>query len=254
MPFMRNAFQSRRWRHSKYSSFGRRNGRKWYGRRKKGLYNKGWSVPRPTTTTLSGQTTIPDQMNNKMVWIYPMTTYSPGIGFSVRAFFGNNIFAPDANASGVSTQPYGMDQIATLWQQYTVTGSAIELTVENLITSNSCSFCLVPSTNSSSYANFDDARADPKALPPVLLGSSTSGWKTMHTFKAYKSTAEMEGLPPSTILNDDTYSAAVTSSPTNQWYWTIYTQPTGGNSSYRIQLKMIYYVRWSKRYNLALGT
>ena len=176
---------------------------------------------------------LPDRLKVKLRIEMNFTMTLDSNGNQATQFLGNSPFDPDG--SGTSNgQPTGWDIYTQFYRFYYCPGSKIKCRVINTnndlqtaadpITSQQ-NIGIVPGTNQ--LSNTDLVTMHPKEwpyskeffLPPYPASP------TMKTFTSYMATKKIYGYKTADHPN---FISAVTASPSNLWYWNIYsTSPNG---------------------------
>lgn len=134
---------------------------------------------------------------------------------AVYSFRGNSPFDPDA--SGVSAQPYGWDQMAAIYQGYMSCASKITIYF-NVKTITRVKAFLVPTTGATlAYTEPADLRATPYCKTVCY---EEGGGATRHNKVTHYSTNKM--MFPALDNNDAGFGALTTANPAAPWYWNIY--------------------------------
>lgn len=125
-----------------------------------------------------------------------------------------SLFDPNLQVGG--HQPYGFDQLAAVWKSYTVYGVRIIITSDasNVTTTalNGAVMCLriaSSSTLTASLVSLSVEEFREKAGCLVWDGEQQGGKLDL----GYMSIADIEGVEKNKVMNDNVYTAAVTSSP-----------------------------------------
>lgn len=181
--------------------------------------------------------------------LYIKLRYSQAYTFSItsgvavtQVMRGNSLFDPDF--SGTGGQPYFFDQWATLYQNYTVLGSAIKVTAFSVTPTVVYDVIVCPSTSSSSYSSNIEASEQPYTT------SRQSQINQPHLLvNKYMSTNKINGLKKSQTTNDPAFSAATGANPSSQWYWHIYANDVVSSSTITLAVKIVvtYYCRFFNR-------
>lgn len=172
----------------------------------------------------------------------------------------NNIYDP-SGAIG-ATQPYGFDQLISLYSRFIVFGSAIQakLTIDQTGTASTLNSIIrgsiwadtTTSTFTSDVTVGDTAPTGKPFLTRVDLPSDPEG---CFTVRNYATSAKMFGVPASRILNDGVFHGVSNASPSRVWYWNIllYGQNASGallNQVCGLKLDLVFYTElYSLVYN-----
>jgi len=152
---------------------------------------------------------------------------SAGTFGSEWAFRLNSLYDPDYTYTG--HQPYGFDQLASLYYSYRVEGVRVRVTwsdpsrdglyVAQVVTPSTASW----NTNAASLSAISE---NPSAC--VIPLNNTGSQVTV--FEQYFKIHEIEGVPASTIITSPSYNAGVTNNPTSSPYL---IQPLGTRNERR---------------------
>lgn len=192
---------------------------------------------------LNYPTFLPDKLMMKMKYSDTFTFGS--IGYNERLYNGNSIFDPDR--TGVGHQPYGFDQISSLYGQYKVHGCKIKITAINNSSVVTADFSVTPVQGSVSIlTSTQQSRELPynKYRNIPVLGSNNKVIISM-----YMSSKVIFGNK----IYDDDYSALITANPAIIWMYIISGEHMTGSLAVTIdcQIDLTYYVTWSDRRQLA---
>jgi hypothetical protein len=197
------------------------------------LQNKLYAGKKPATNEETDKLQAPGTVVslNQLVCPIRMRTklrYSERVGLTSTAgiltstvFWGNNLFDP--NFTGTGSQPEGFDQWALLYDSYTVYRSRIKVTIAatGATTSvNSFRAVLMPQTTSNLDTTIDDAAASPLAVEIFNQGSTNPA----RILRRSLPVCTVVGVRPEEVLDNPNYSALVTASPTEGFFWQIYLQ------------------------------
>jgi len=173
----------------------RRKGRKMPRRKQR-------AARRPTKLVNRAVNPIPERYICKMK--YSDTFQVTAAGGSLYRFNLNSIFDP--NRTGVGHQPYGRDQLATLYNRYRVFKCAYAITFFN--STNTLRLAAIPSNIEMGLANVSEAVENPLAK----WGTQTPGG----TVKVVSGTVylpSLVGRSKGQYLADDRYQAQMAESP-----------------------------------------
>ncbi len=163
-------------------------------------------------------TGFPDQTRVKLVYedIYTLTTVSNP--YSTYTWRGNSVFDPDSSGGG--HQPRYFDTYASVYNKYKVYNSSIMIEMINGSPQSGALFSIVPMTSVVSGTTWPYVSELPRAKTSEIMPVS-SRYPFNLSHKA--TTTEINGLRPGQI-NDEDYGSAVTTNPTQIWYWNLYVQ------------------------------
>lgn len=161
-----------------------------------------------------------------------------------RLFRGNSAYDPEWAAGG--HQPMYFDELAAVYNRYTVYASAITCTVLNRSASGEAPFthiALTPKNTDTFALDIDDEIETPRCKSTVM-GPNTGG-HGVATLRHYAKSTTMLGKP-SDESGDDVLSATVTSSPSLQWYWHFTSTSMDGLTDINqyLKVKIVYFVRF----------
>lgn len=210
---------------------------------------RGRRASKPRTLLLRGVRLIPDRYMCKLRYISNEPTRLTGTLGGVKniRFSGNSLFDPDV--TGVGHQPYGFDQLASLYNSYRVFGSSIRVTFS------------VTSTSSSQGTLVTYVLPNPDNNVPVSIlpaqEASRSRWRMtgtafansgMQRIKHYQSTRSIYGLSAMKAADAD-YSADVTANPAKMWYWNVGCGPLDESSDHFCEavVQVTYYCVFYRR-------
>lgn len=178
-------------------------------------------------------------------------SYNPAGGtvYTETVWRGNSLRDPRFATGG--HQPLGFDQLASLYFNYRVYGSAIQIlmtptdsapSVQNLVV------VVYPSNISTVAANFEEAMEQPYAK--VMYRNLYSGNPKL---KSYIDTATITGVRKETIEVDDSYQSVSSTEPATQWFWHVglSCQNNVSTPTAYASIKIRYYTEWFNRIPLA---
>ena len=179
-------------------------------------------------------------------------TYVPLAGlYESRRFRGNSVYDPDYTGGG--GQPTGFDQLAALYQRYTVYAAKTKCQLMNGPTNQTtvasfAALSLLADTSGSSVGNYTVIDKLPHSNSYIPSGPILSGSRTPRTVSMYTTTASMFGIDKDTVTNKANYSADVGSNPVNQWFQhvTVSNLDGGTQANVAVYTKITYYVRFEQ--------
>lgn len=185
-----------------------------------------------------GGASIPQQMYVKLKYVESMTLSGAP---SMQLFRGNDLFDPNYTSTG--HQPYLADQLAPLYQNFTVYASKIKVRAG---TDGSLDGRLLvrPTHSSATISNFDLSCERPETKSCLFTPERRC------SITQYADTKRIIGVSD---VSDLEYAGRNNTSgpatPPNQiWYWAISTiGADGSNISCPIEIELIYYVKFWKR-------
>lgn len=164
------------------------------------------------------------------------TTTSP----HTQVYRLNSLFDP--NHTGVGHQPYYHDQMALLYNKYTVYGCKVT------VRGNCASQPAILGMKTQRDTTVVTAAIDACERPDVVYRMMADGGKS-HTLSMYISLPAKFGVSKSEYLGEGDFAAVAASNPAKEWYLQIFAQhpnsATGTSIFYTAEL--VYYTRWSER-------
>ena len=149
-------------------------------------------------------------MRTKLRYFFITSAATGAAGlYGEYAFRSNSLFDPDY--TGVGVQPAGFSALATLYGRYRVIGARVKITAVN-DAGGSTTVVFFQKDSTSTYSNITTACTQGFSKRAIL--SDQSGGKNQHTFTANIKPWEVLGVTKERYMNDDQYTAAVTSNPT----------------------------------------
>jgi len=164
-----------------------------------------------------------------------------------RLFRANSAFDPEWAAGG--QQPMFFDELALIYDRYTVYASAITVTVLNRSATGEVPFThivLTPKNTDTLAIDVDDEIETVRAKSTVL--GPNSGGHGVATLRHYMKTSTMVGKPGDEA-SDDILSANVAANPARQWYWHFTSASMDGlaNVNQYLKVKIHYFVRFYRQ-------
>lgn len=151
---------------------------------------------------------------------YPLTS-SSGVISTLQQFRGNSPFDPDFTGVGVSAA--GFTTYSSIYNSYRCYGSSIMVQWCNTGTSAGTQVMQVgvsaTPASAVSYTTIDQLLENPYGKVKILSFNAN-----VPRTKMYMSTAKIEGVHKKTVVSDDAYGSAVTTNPSNPWFWNIMAQ------------------------------
>lgn len=187
-------------------------------------------------TTISRTTSflVPDRYRTKLRFsalVRATATSGVPVAYTFRL---NSLYDPDYTATG--TQPYGFDQLATFYNNYTVTGSSIRVvplpTQDDTVSRRAVALTVYPST--SSVAPYAASPWNYRELPynrtkNVYLPSNT--FFKSSTVSHYMPVHKLAGISRQRVLTAAGYSSTVTDNPATSLYWHVIAAPFDQSST-----------------------
>ena len=160
-------------------------------------------------------------------------------------FRGASLFDPDL--SGAGAQPMWFDQYAAIYGFYRVFGSSIKVDpIPPASGYESIDCWLIPSASQSSFVGIphDTLTEQPYARFKRMQLATRSPM-----LKAYMATAKLYGDVKARLKYDTSYESAVTTSPSNGFYWHVGIAPSDQSStgSAAVHVTITYYVEFNAR-------
>ena len=195
---------------------------------------------------LKSPTIMPDLYFVKLRYQETINLTTSGTGISGYAFSINSI--NDPNISGTGHQPMGHDQLAAMYERYTVLGVQYDIVVQNTSTTVPIKVVTLTADSAWTPSTMEDITEQPKASKSIIVAPLGSG-KTQAKFKGYISTAAAAGVPKKVVSQDDTWSAQFNANPFHQAQMLIYHQAlTGsGTTAATMVANLTYFVRCKDR-------
>lgn len=166
-------------------------------------------------------------------------------------FRGNSVFDPDYTSAG--SQPNGFDLWAGFYNSFVVLSSRIE--VELICAAGySAQTVVVPSYSASALSSVADASGARYAVSKLSTGGGNVQCIKLST---QMSTSQMFGIAERAVVDDDLYSAVVTTNPAaaQTWYWTVYHQNVSNTTTLSscIRVRLLFDVKFfdPSQYNLS---
>lgn len=228
---------------------GRKKFKKYGKSRKSTKYNKSNTSLKKYRPTMVRGIGISNEMFTKLKYNTNLVLTMTLGSMVTYQFRGNALYDPDLTGTG--QQPQYFDQYALLFNKYRVAGSKVRLAFSNTTASvadqqlNKVVLSARPTTDM--YSNLLQASEAPNSRTGFSAFSATAPGKLV----SYRSTSQVEGIKKIASKIDDDFASAVTTNPTNQWYWTIYAGPF--NSQYAttctivVDVNITYYVKFYDR-------
>jgi len=151
-------------------------------------------------------------------------------GYNYRA---NSVFDPDQTATG--HQPLYFDNFAAVYNRYRVLGSIIRVKFTPQADKTGTNIAaqggpwivgINGTTDTTNYATVGPTRMEVNDATWELLGARSGGTDVVEVISTYSPDKTL-GKP----ADDDVVSAAVSASPSQQWYWQLFVVDTTGNST-----------------------
>lgn len=200
---------------------------------------------------------LSDRLKVKLRFTSNVAVVLDNNGNQATAFSGNNAFDPDDSGTA-NGQPTGWDIYTQLYRFWYCSGSKItvrfinpnnDLSVSSDPVIGPMTVGIVPGTNI--LSNTDMVTMQPRDWPyskEVYINSFPA--LNSKTIKTYIATKKIYGY---STANNSNFVAAVTSAPTNKWYWNVYAQSaaipatSGVGKEYYARIQIVYYVNFFSR-------
>lgn len=198
------------------------------------------------STAISRTVDFPDRIRTRLVYSERISLTNSAGSVQSAIFSGNGLWDPDV--SGVGHQPLAFDQWMTLYKNYRVRASKIQielLTESATSTTQNCYVVLIPqnSTTAITATQIDWVSELPYSkVRPFNIAKPL-------TLSNYASVAKILGVQRSQVSTDDKYAGDATSNPTNTFGWGIYMQPADASATTTIyaKVRIIYYAEFYNR-------
>jgi hypothetical protein len=149
----------------------------------------------------------------------------------------NSCFDPDF--SGVGGQPAGFDQWKTLYQQYRVMACDVKVHCCALAGAALCT--VTPSTSSTVSSSADEQIGLRRARGALAnVGGQVAKMNSLVRM------SDIFGVPDSSVLDNDNYAGAVTSSPNSAVYARVECETSGATDSVMVWVVLTMYTRFEK--------
>lgn len=197
-------------------------------------------APRPTTLFNTSLQPIPDRYMCKMK--YADAFQIPAIG-SVYRFNLNSTFDP--NRSGTGHQPYGRDQLATLYNRYRVWKVSYAISFFNSSTTAKVAVC--PSNIEMGAGTVSEIMENPLSKWALQIPGGSQ-----KVIKGTVDLARLTGRTRTQYMSDDRYQAEQGSSPAELLILNIFGQSIA-DASIAIDacINLTYHVEWFDRQSLS---
>lgn len=198
------------------------------------------SMNRSRIVNMWAKNVFPQRVKCKMNYLNSYTITATTGATASYQFRGNSVFDPDQ--SGTGTQPSCYDDMAAIYNDYTVLSSAIRITAIN-VTDEPALVCVYPYIGVPDTNDIEECSLMPGGTMKILssqVGGGRAYLKTfMRTDKMYSALA----------MSDLDFMANTSSNPGKQWYWIVKvnSQNRTDTASVQITVKITYYVVWSGR-------
>lgn len=206
-------------------------------------------------TTIARTTSflVPDRYRTKLRYSALVRASATSGVPTAYTFRLNSLYDPDLTATG--TQPYGFDQLATFYNNYVVTGSAIRVvplpTVDDSVSRRAVQVTVYPSVDSSApYA------ASPWTYRELPYNRTKNIYLPTNTFfrsgiiNHYMPVHKLAGVSRTRVLSTAGYSSIVSDNPQTSLYWHIIATPFDqgpGNIAADCQVTITFYVNFFGR-------
>lgn len=192
---------------------------------------------------LKGRSGFPEKVATKLHYIETITLNSASIGaYSRYVYRGNSCYDP--NQTGVGNQPIQWDDFTTLYAQYCVTSSKIEITAINMEDAPARIVVHPYYSSTDPLQPAEELQVHPRARSKILGVASSTASKCY--LKNYSTTGSFY---PECLKNKYQQNASVTSNPSLQWFWVVTGAPMLDTDIHtiQVQVKLTYYVTFTSR-------
>lgn len=150
----------------------------------------------------------------------------------------NSLYDPDQ--TGVGHQPFGFDQLCTMYNRYRVFAVKYRWTVWNTDTSVPLYLAINASNKTTADTDYNTLIERGYCKSAVLEPGGSRGTRTL---SGYISVAKVNGVRFTAIRNEQDYQAYYTASPARGCYLHFYAKPADGSSTVvlRGRLQLVFY-------------
>lgn len=231
---MRTAYQKKRAGKRTYRRKGARRTKKTNALRNKTQVNAGKGFPKRMMMTHKYQA----------AGVYQVTSNT----FSKYQFSCNGMYDPDI--TGVGHQPLFFDQMAAIYDQYTVIGSKLVVEVTPVTAQTSASLIGLYKDDDTVTSNTTEAS---------MVGEQPSGYFKQLALNAVKPIrlvskwSAKKTFGPGAVVGDLRYQGTATANPTEQTYWTLGIQNLNltTTQNYLVSYKIEYVSVWTELKDIA---
>jgi hypothetical protein len=205
-------------------------------KQRKSSKRRGFRIP-PPLSTLTMRTTCPDTIHVPLS--YHSREILAGNVIVDQVYNLNSIYDPDR--TGVGHQPLGFDEWSAFYGRYRVDSVKLELTAVNHAASDIAITNLLANNDSSAIVTgslFEAACESPFAKS--FMVGTLSGMNVKTVVKRYNLN-QIAGVSEAKYMSDDTYSALVTSSPSE----IIVLHLSGADISFATNIEMFYHLKFT---------
>ncbi len=186
---------------------------------------------------------IPDCVRTKLRYMMTSSaTTTVGALFSYQ-FRGNSVFDPDLTGAG--SQPTYFDNFANIYNSYVVLSSSLEVEFLNVNATSPVLVGFYPAYNTSVGSTALDCAAMRYAVSKTVMGTGNA---VKVVLRSNMSTAQQFGIREEAVVDDDLYSAIVTTNPAaaQTWYWTLFAQTEVGTTTLNLpfRVSLVYDVKF----------
>lgn len=179
----------------------------------------------------------PDQYRCKLRYI-DRRTIAASANIWEYVYRANSVFDPDF--TGVGTQPDGFDQLALVYNIYRVVALGWKVTVTDQVALATTSLVAVPTLNSTSLANPEEAAGLRYATSSFTQAAGTPARVRGRVFQG-----DLFGEAQSAIMSPD-YGAATSSNPAFASYLHITGETYNSDDNVSLYVELTYYVQFSQ--------
>lgn len=209
-------------------------------RRRKRMYNNAYKV------IVRGPHICPDSM-------YVKLPYNESFNVSAstnldQIFRGNSLYDP--NFSGAGHQPLGYDQLTSLYNQYTVMGCKVTLSLMSTsaaVTQSDVQMTLIASNDSGAFVS-SELIAEQPYNKTRYMGNAYVGPRSI---TSYYSSSKITGVSKKRVMDDPDFSALYNNNPAKVWYVHCYLADlTADNLTATYKVTLLYYAKFWDRIKL----
>lgn len=184
-----------------------------------------------------------------------LSSGASGVTGAQQRFCLNGLYDPDT--SGAGHQPYGYDQMATLYKRYKVNGCLVKLTFNDPNEDGViCAVQLVNPSNPTAFINgLDPSLLEERQQTFVSRINNTGSQKVVKKF--YVPIYQASGLKKLQFMADpDNFTADLASNPGSvvSMLMAVGSEQGTGTATLRVTIDLTYYVTFYQRVQLAQST
>lgn len=210
-------------RASKKSSYRKKRPAPYRRRRSYRKYSRRRASAR-TTSVRSRTSPIPDRFFTKLKYCHIGTLTTAGTPVA-HIFKMNSLYDPD-HTQIVNHQPFGRDQLATLYNHYRVYGCKYSITITNLSSAYAMDVAVVLKDTNALSTDMQTIAEKPYVQFRTLGMSGSSSGTTV--IKGYCNNPKIMGVSKERFRVDDVYTATSGNNPTKIPYLHVYAHGQAG--------------------------